>query len=100
MSAVSPLANVDWPTVAAAIGTLIGSLWLTIKGLQKGRAKVESGQSSITSIVGGTIMDNQTMRDLTSALQENSDELRANTAQLQRHNDFVLLIGRLPGDKS
>lgn len=101
MSVVSPLANVDWPTVAAAIGTLIGSLWLTIKGLQRGRAKVESGQSSITSIVGGTIMDNQSIRAFTDQMKHNNqclhemtEELRRNTAAITRQTDLDLVQHR------
>ena len=101
MSDVSPLASVDWPVVGAAIGTLIGSVWLTIKGLQKGRDKVESGQSSITSIVGASIMETETIRQFTEQLRHNSEclahhteELRRNTAAITRQTDLDLMQSR------
>lgn len=101
MSDVSPLASVDWPVVAAAIGTLIGSIWLTIKGLEKGRDKVESGQSSITSIVGASLIENETIRQFTEQLRHNNDllvqhveELRRNTAAITRQTDLDLMQSR------
>lgn len=83
MSVTSTAVNVDWTLVAGAVGTFIAAIWASVKGLQKGKEKVESGTSSITSVVGGSIMDNMTMRDLSDALRHNSEEVRRNTEQLR-----------------
>lgn len=101
MSVVSPLANIDWPTVAAAVGTLIGTVWLSIKGLQKGKEKVESGQSSITSIVGASIIENETIRQFTEQMRINNqflheqlEALRQNTAAMTRSTDIAMMQNR------
>lgn len=98
MSVTSSAANVDWTLVAGAVGTFIAAIWASVKGLQKGKEKVESGNSSITAVVGGTIMDNMTMRDLTDALRANTDAVKDQTHQLERHNDVLIMIGRVPKD--
>lgn len=101
MSAVSPLANVDWPTVAAAIGTLIGAIWLSIKGAQKGKEKVESNKSEITSVVGASLIEthsiqvlSEQLRDNTAALQDKARALRENTAAVNRHTDIMIMTHR------
>lgn len=88
------LSSIDWPVVAAAVGTFITACWATWQGIRLGKAKVESGNSTITSVVGGTIMDNVTMKELTEALRQNTEALRENTNQVTRHNDIVVMIGR------
>lgn len=93
MSNVSVLSHVDWQVFAAAIATFVGTLYLSLKGLQRGRHKVEGGNSSITSIVGASIIENQTIKDHTRALEENTECLQALTRQLERHNDLVVMIG-------
>lgn len=104
MSAVSTAANaagVDWSIVAAAIGTFIGTIWLTIKGLQKGKSNVESGESSITSIVGASLVENSTIKMFTEQLKINNDlmqlqieVMRQNTAALTRATDMSLIQNR------
>lgn len=101
MSDVSIPASVDWPVVGAAIGTLIGSIWLTVKGMQKGKEKVENGESSITSIVGASIVENSTLKAFTEQLRLNNDLLRdhtevmrQNTAALTRATDLSLIQSR------
>lgn len=93
-SVTSAVTSVDWTLVAGAVGTFIAAIWASLKGLQRGKEKVESGSSSMTSIVGGAIMDNATMKELTEALRENTAATRDNTRELQRHNDIVVMIGR------
>lgn len=101
MSIVSTAANIDWPVVGAAVGTFIGSVWLTVKGLQKGKANVEKGESSITSIVGASLVENSTIKHFTDQLKMNNDLLqlhmevmRQNTAALTRMTDLALMQGR------
>lgn len=104
MSAVSTAANaasVDWSIAAAAVGTFIGTIWLTIKGLQKGKSNVESGESSITSIVGASLVENSTIKMFTEQLKINNDlmqlqieVLRQNTAALTRATDMSLIQNR------
>lgn len=101
MSDPSPLANVDWATVAAAAATFIGTIWLTLKGMQKGKEKVEGGNSSITSIVGASLIENSTIRDFTEQLRRNSEcmhdhteALRQNTAAITRQTDLDLIQNR------
>jgi len=94
MSAVSPLASVDWQVFAAAAATFVGSIYLTFKGIQKGKEKVQTGQSSITSIVGATLMENATIQQFTEQMRLNTqmlhdhcEQIRANTAAITRQND-------------
>jgi hypothetical protein len=95
MSAVSAAASsLDWPVIGAAVGTFITACWATWQGIRKGKAKVESGSSTVTSLVGGTIMDSIVMKELTDALKQNTECTRENTRELQRHNDIVVMIGR------
>lgn len=101
MSAASTLANIDWPVVGAAIGTFFGSIYLTIKGLQKGKEKVEKGESSITSIVGASLIENSTIQMFTDQLRLNNELLRdhreilrQNTAALTRQTDLSLIQSR------
>jgi hypothetical protein len=101
MSTTSLLTTVDWPTFGGATATFIGTLWLTVKGLQKGKAKVESGQSTITSIIGGSLMDNETLRNFTDQLRKNvehlqslTEEVRRNTAAITRQTDLDLMQSR------
>ena len=98
MSIVSTAANIDWPVVGAAVGTFIGSVWLTVKGLQKGKANVEKGESSITSIVGASLVENSTIKLFTEQLKLNNDllqaqieALRLNTAAMTRQTDLWLI---------
>jgi len=101
LMSTASLANVDWPTVAAAVGTLIATVWLSIKGIQKGKEKVESGGSEITSIVGASLIESSSvkilseqLRDNTAALQDKARALRENTAALQRNTDILILTHR------
>jgi hypothetical protein len=101
MSIVSPLANVDWPTVAAAVGTFIGAIWLSIKGAQRARDKVAEGKSEMTSIVGASLIEtssikllSQQLMDNTNALREKAQALRENTAALNRNTDIEILTHR------
>lgn len=101
MSDPSPLAAVDWPTVAAAAATFVGTIWLTIKGMQKGKAKVETGQSSITSIVGASLIENETIRQFTEQMRHNNqcihdltEAMRQNTAAITRATDLDLIQSR------
>jgi len=101
MSAASPLANVDWATVAAALGTLIGAIWLSIKGAQKGKEKVESNKSEITTVVGASLIEthsiqvlSEQLRDNTAALREKAQAIRENTACIQRNTDMLIMTHR------
>ena len=94
MSVVSPLASVDWPTVGAAVGTFVGAIYLTIKGIQKGRSKVESGKSELTPIVGASLIETTSIQMLSLQLQENTHAVRENTAELKRCNDIELMTRR------
>lgn len=101
MSAVSPLAEVDWPTVAAGIGIFIATIYTSLKGLQKGRAKVQSGESEQTAIVGASIIESSSirtlseqLRDNTVAVREQSMAIRENTSALNRNTDVEILTHR------
>jgi hypothetical protein len=94
MYVASALANVDWPTVAAAVGTFIGAIYLSLKGVQKGREKVEKGKSEITSIVGASLIETSSIQMLSLQLQENTHALRENTSELKRCNDIELMTRR------
>lgn len=101
MSAASSAASVDWALVATGAGAFIAALYATLKGLQKGKERVETGQSTITSVVGGTVMDNITMRELADALRHSAEETRENTmilrqvaAALTRQTDISLIQNR------
>lgn len=101
MSAPSVLANVDWPTVAAAIGTFVGAIYLSLKGIQRGRDKVENGKSEITSIVGASLIETSTIKTLseqlslnTAALREKAQALRENTVAIQRNTDITIMTHR------
>lgn len=101
MSDPSPLANVDWQIVAAGVATFFGTLWLTIKGMKSGKEKVEKGESAVTSIVGASIIENESIRQLTDQLKMNNqclhdmtDELRRNTAAIVRQIDLDLMQSR------
>lgn len=104
MSAVSPLASIDWQVVAAAAATFVGTIFLTFKGIQKGREKVQEGAApsgSITSIVGATIMENETIRQFTEQMRLNTqmlhdhcEQVRANTAAITRQTDLGLMQSR------
>lgn len=101
MSTPSVLANVDWPTVAAAIGTFIGAIYLSLKGLQRGKDKVETGKSEITSIVGASLIETSTikmlseqLRENTVALREKAQALRENTTALNRNTDIEIMTHR------
>lgn len=103
MSTTSPLASVDWPVVAAAIATFITTIYLSLKGWQKGKLKVESGQSSITSIVGASLIENETIRQFTEQMRLNNiclqtvaEELRRTTASITRQTDLDLMQSRKP----
>jgi len=92
---------VDWQTVAAAIATLAGTLYLTLKGAQKGKKKVEEGKSEITSIVGASLIENasihmlsQQLKENTAALEDKTRALRENTAALQRNTDIHIMTHR------
>lgn len=98
MSVASPLASVDWPTVAAAAGTFIAAIWLSIKGVQKGKSRVESGKSELTTIVGASIIENETLRQYTDQLRTNSqnvhelcEQIRNLTAAITRQTDLDLV---------
>jgi hypothetical protein len=94
MSVPFTLANVDWPTVVAGLGTFIGALYLSVRGVQKGREKVESGKSEITSIVGASLIESTSVQLLSLQLQENTAAVRENTAEMKRCNDINLLTHR------
>lgn len=101
MSAVSPLASVDWSVVAAAVATFIGTIYLSFKGIQRGKEKVAGGNSSITSIVGATLIENETIRQFTEQLRLNTqmlhdhcEQIRANTAAITRQTDLDLMQSR------
>jgi hypothetical protein len=101
MSAASSLASVDWPTAAAGFGTFVATIWISIKGLQKGRTKVESNTSEQTTIVGASIIESSSirilseqLRDNTLALQDKARALRENTAALNRNTDVEILTHR------
>lgn len=100
MSVVSTAAEAshfDWGVIATGLATFVVALWATWQGLQKGKSKIESG-TGMTAIVGGTLMDNMTMRDLADALRQNTDAIRDHTRELQRHNDLVVMIGHVKRD--
>ncbi len=101
MSIASQLASVDWQTVAAAIATLAGTLYLTLKGAQKGKQKADSGENELTSIVGASLIEtfsvkmlSSQLRDNTEALQLKTTALRDNTAALQRNTDILIMTHR------
>lgn len=94
MSDTSPLASVDWATVAAAIGTLIGTIWLSIKGIKKGREKAEGGTSELTSIVGASLIETASIKALSEQFRENTAAMRENTAALNRTTDVQILTHR------
>lgn len=91
MSVTSAAASVDWTVVGGAIATLIVAIGATIKGLKKGKEKVEAGEHVAATVLGGAIMDNMSMRDLTEALRQNSECLRQNTAAITRATDLDLI---------
>lgn len=100
-STASEVASIDWGVVGAGAGTFIATALATAWGLLKGKKKVESGKSEITSIVGGTLMETASMSKLTLALHEVSEcmkehthELRRNTSELQRATDIALIKGK------
>jgi hypothetical protein len=100
-STASEAASVDWNVIAAALGTFIATGAATAWGLLKGKKKFESGKSEATAIVGGTIMETASMSKLTIALteasetmKEHTNELRRNTAEMQRATDIGLLRGK------
>lgn len=98
MSVVSPLASVDWQTVAAAIATLAGTLYLTLKGAQKGKKKAEDGKPDLTGVVGASLIEAACIQNLTHQLHENTQALnekaralRENTAAIQRNTDITIM---------
>ena len=94
MSVQSAALEVDWGVVLTGAGILVASIWATFQGLKKGKQKVDNpGDNSLTAIVGGTLMDNVTMRELTDALRANTEAVKEHTHQLERHNDLVIMIG-------
>lgn len=101
MSTVSPLVEIDWPTVAAAIATFVGTLYLSIKGLQKGKQKLEEGKSELTPIVGASLIETASIKMLSQQLYDNTlmmKELQAavreNTAAVNRNSDIEILTHR------
>lgn len=101
MSTTLQLANIDWPTVAAAVGTFIGALWFSYKGVQKAREKVQEGRSETTAIVGASLIESSSikilseqLRDNTAALRDKAIALRENTAALNRNTDIDILTHR------
>lgn len=95
MSVTSSAASIDWQVIATGAGILIASIWATYQGLKKGKEKVESGTGNMTAIVGGTLMDNVTMKELTYALRENTQAVKEQTHILERSHDLLVIqIGR------
>lgn len=101
MSTVSPLVNVDWPTFAAAAATFAGALYLSLKGAKKGKERVQSGESELTAIVGASLIESSSVKQLTeqlrantAALDERTRDIRDNTAAIQRNTDILILTHR------
>lgn len=93
MSATSvQLASVDWATVAAAIGTLVATIFLSVKGAQKGKKQVEEGKSEMTAVVGASLIESTSIQTLSEQLRENTIALRESTAEQRRANDIYLMM--------
>lgn len=89
IESVAEVSSVNWTLVASFIGTMIATGIATFLGLTRGKKKVEAGNSEITPIVGGTIMESATMARLTTALEIHSEEIRQNTIELQHHTEAL-----------
>ena len=100
MSTVSTASNfvVDWKVFAGAIATFIVTVAAGWQGIRKGRQKVKSGGSEMTAIVGASIIETASVRDLTEALRANTTAVTLHTIALNRQTDVELIVTTLKKD--
>lgn len=84
----------DWPVIAGAVGTLLATIFIAVRGWTD---KKTADPNATHQIIAGTIQDNRSMHDNTDELKRMNrnledlhDVVRTNTAALTRLIDVSL----------
>ncbi len=90
--------------IAGAVATFLVTAVITFFGLRKGRSDAQSPSSTGSTpqtLLGATLMENSSMRELTRALDDHTEELKDNTRALNaataayvRMTDLIMFMGK------
>lgn len=90
VSTANDLATIDWNIVAGATATFLVTGLITWLGLRKGKEKAsEPSKSDITSVVGASLIENATIKELSRSLRETAEAVRDNTREVQENTREV-----------
>lgn len=94
------IAEIDWQVVAGAIATFIATTFVTYKGWKDRKKEITQAPASSSQIVGGMIQESVNMAqntasmvDLREEVKDMAQEVRMNTAALNRLSDVLIMTG-------